>query len=109
MSYNLLALKVETAPKEKFPDGYSSQQGWWIFHLIERYIDPINHENTLWDGEIQIIYDGLCGDLKEKERQEELLSYLRDYDEDVTLQDLERLRDFLKVCIDNGYILNKWY
>ena len=39
--------------------------------------------------------------------KENLLKELEEYD--VTLDDLYRIRDFLKVCAENDYILGTWW
>jgi len=106
MSYTLHAMVAKSAPEESFPTACNSEYGWWVYYLTGKYAD---HESVIWSSDIQEIYTGLCKDLDNEESREELLKDLRVHDEEVTLQDLERIRDFLKVCIDNEYILSEWY
>ena len=105
MSFTVIAYEVKSAPKEKFPNLDNTMQGWELAKIIERYSCLDDSGSTIWN--VEAIYTGLCEDLEDEKEREDLLKELEE--DGVTLEDLYRIRDFLKVCVDNNYILGSWY
>lgn len=105
MSFTVIAYEVKPAPKEKFTSRSNIIEGWELAKIIEKYSSCGEDNSTIWN--VGAIYEGLCEDLEDEERGEELLKELEDGD--ITLDDLYRIRDFLKVCAENDYILGSWY
>ncbi|HUM42850.1 MAG TPA: hypothetical protein PKI14_07880 [Fervidobacterium sp.] len=100
MSFSVIAYEVKPAPKENFPSGDNVIQGWELAKILDRYGSG---EPTVWD--VKEVYEKFCESL-ENERD----ALLEDLKEDgVTLDDLYRIRDFLKVCAEHDYILGTWW
>lgn len=105
MSFTVIAYEVQPAPKEKFTSGRNIIEGWELAKIIEKYSYFETDNSTVWS--VKEVYEGLCEDLEDEKRREELLKELEE--DGVTLDDLYRIRDFLKVCAENNYILGSWY
>lgn len=105
--YALIAVK--RAPNEKFPNKSNIIYGEWLSDLFEIFIDPFDWGAPLISsGGVKEVYTKLCECLKTEEGRAELLNEIQDYDHSVTIDDLYRIRDFLKVCAENDYILGTW-
>ena len=101
MSFSVIAYEVKPAPKEKFPAESNIIQGWELAKILDRY-DEFG-ESTIWN--VKEVYEMFCDELENN--RENLLKELEEYD--ATLDDLYRIRDFLKVCAENDYILGTWW
>lgn len=99
MSFSVIAYEVKPAPRENFPSGDNVIQGWELAKILERYGDG---ESTVWN--VKEVYAGFCESLEED--GDALLEELKD--DGVTLDDLYRIKDFLKVCAEHDYILGTW-
>ncbi len=100
MSFSVIAYEVKPASRKNFPGGDNIIQGWELAKILDRY--DVSGESTIWD--VKEVYERFCEDLEEN--KDALLEDLKE--EGVTLDDLYRIRDFLKVCAEHDYILGTW-